>query len=284
MKKRILICAMLAVLILLMAGCECNHSWQEANCTTAKTCKRCDAVEGEPLGHTWNNISCTEVNHCSVCNAAADAPLGHDWQEATTEAPKTCARCQLTEGDKLITDARFTTASTKELQGTWFCELNFPSEALGLGEGLENGVDCVMKMQFGNTGERVTTVELQDEKAFMEDYRAFVTQLTYDMLSQQGIKKDDADKSMQDTYGLTVEEYVDTILNTIDMNALFQALGAKEVYYVQDGQIYTALSWKSKKFEGSKYTLKEDGNALTVDVMTLADGSVIEWTRLVDVK
>ena len=48
------------------------HRWREATCTEPKTCKRCGATDGEPLGH--------------------------DWAEATYDKPKTCRRCGKTEG------------------------------------------------------------------------------------------------------------------------------------------------------------------------------------------
>ena len=31
-----------------------SHKWKAATCTTAKTCKVCNLVDGEPLGHVFN--------------------------------------------------------------------------------------------------------------------------------------------------------------------------------------------------------------------------------------
>lgn len=35
-----------------LAGCGCQHQWEEATCTTPKTCTQCGETEGEALGHT----------------------------------------------------------------------------------------------------------------------------------------------------------------------------------------------------------------------------------------
>ena len=62
--------------------------------------------------------TCEGAKHCENCNLVEGEPLGHTWLEATTEAPKTCETCGATEGERIITDERFTTAATKELQGS----------------------------------------------------------------------------------------------------------------------------------------------------------------------
>ena len=57
---------------------ECEHSWVDANCTTAKSCSKCGATDGEALGHTEATLAAkaptctenglTEGKKCSVCN------------------------------------------------------------------------------------------------------------------------------------------------------------------------------------------------------------------------
>lgn len=44
---------------LMLTGCH-NHEWQEATCTTPKTCLTGGETEGEALGHTWAEATCTE--------------------------------------------------------------------------------------------------------------------------------------------------------------------------------------------------------------------------------
>ena len=158
MKKKLLTGMLAVVMVLLLTSCGCDHEWQAASCTTAKTCPVCGEIEGEALGHAWQEASCTTAKTCSTCHITEGEALGHDWQEATTEAPKTCSRCKLTEGERIITDPRFTTASTKFLHGTWFCDVNLTAEMMGLPMGFPDGIDCTLSMEFSNTGTLVCKI------------------------------------------------------------------------------------------------------------------------------
>lgn len=99
MKKIISFCVLIMVLVLLLAGCGCDHEWYAATCSAPKTCSLCGETEGSPLPHTWKDATCTNAKTCSVCNATEGNALGHTWQDATCTAPKTCSVCQMTEGE-----------------------------------------------------------------------------------------------------------------------------------------------------------------------------------------
>ncbi|MBQ4563655.1 MAG: hypothetical protein IJA58_04135 [Lachnospiraceae bacterium] len=278
MKKKLLTTTLMMALILLLTACGCKHEWKEASCTEAKTCTLCGEIEGEALGHTWQEASCETKKTCSTCNITEGEVLGHDWQDATTEAPKTCARCQLMEGEKIITDPRFTTASTLDLQGTWICETNMSGEMLGAPTGFPNGVDCTLSMEFGNSGNLAYKFTLKDEAAFKKDYREFTIEQTYSTLAQQGFNKEAADAAILQNTGMTMEAYVDYVLQSFDFGSLFQAFNITEVYYVKDGKIYTAMSWSSPLFEDSAYTLKD--GILIIDAVTLVEGGEpMQWKK-----
>lgn len=278
MKKRLMIVAMLALMVMLLAACGCKHEWQEASCTVAKTCQLCGEVEGEALGHDWQEATCLTAKTCAVCQLTEGEALGHDWQEATTEAPKTCANCRLTEGERIITDSRFTTKNTKQLQGLWICDLNMTAEMMGLPMGFKNGVDITLSMEFGNAGDLKAKFTLKDEETFQKDYRGYVLEFTYATLEQQGISKADADAAMLQVYGLNVEDYVDASLKNVDMKSMFSAFNYTEVYYAEGNTIYTALSWKSTMFEDTTYTL--NNGILTIEDMTLEEGGEpLQWKK-----
>lgn len=78
-----------------------GHEWEEATCTQAKTCRRCNATSGEPLGHEWAEASCTEAQTCKRCGASQGAALGHTWVEATCTEPRHCTTCGITDGEAL---------------------------------------------------------------------------------------------------------------------------------------------------------------------------------------
>ena len=82
-------------------NCWFGHTWQAADCATAKICTRCSTVAEEPLGHLWEEATCTTPKTCTRCGATEGKSLGHSWREATYDAPKTCSVCGLTTGTKL---------------------------------------------------------------------------------------------------------------------------------------------------------------------------------------
>ena len=252
-----------------------GHTWQEATCTDVKTCTVCKATEGEALGHTWQEATCTAPKTCSVCQLTEGETVAHQWLEATTEAPKTCSVCQETSGSKLQTDSRFTTKSTKALQGTWICDGTLTDEILSL----ENfgGVECRITLKFGNAGKLTMRVMPKDEKGFMERYKTYTIDLMYAIFAQQGLSKTEADAAMVDTYGMTVERYVETQLQNQSVEEMFSIFNSNEVYYVEDNQIYAALAWDAK-FVGKTYTLTN--GTLVIDGLKLpGDDQTLVWKR-----
>lgn len=102
MKKLLLILSALSVSAIILTGCACKHEkWNDADCTTPKTCAKCGETEGVPLGHTWKDASCKSPKTCEVCGET-EGDLGeHKWKDATCEVPKTCTVCGETDGTKI---------------------------------------------------------------------------------------------------------------------------------------------------------------------------------------
>ena len=71
----------------------CRHEWEDADCTTPKTCGKCDSVEGEALGHVWMDADCEHPQTCQTCGATEGEAWGHTWEEATCETAQTCQTC-----------------------------------------------------------------------------------------------------------------------------------------------------------------------------------------------
>lgn len=101
MKRILFLMAVFALCLFLLAGCGCDHAWQEAGCTAPKTCTKCQQVEGEALGHSWQEATCTAPKTCSVCTLTEGEPLAHNWVEVSCAVPKHCSLCALTEGEAL---------------------------------------------------------------------------------------------------------------------------------------------------------------------------------------
>ena len=301
MKKNVLICLLSMALVLLLAGCGCDHEWYaatckapktcslcgktegealphtwlDATCTTAKICTVCDTVDGEALGHSWQDPTCTDPKTCTRCDLTEGEAAGHQWEEATTEAPQTCSVCKKTTGVKLNVDPRFTTASTKVLHGTWSSDITVTDEMMGM-EGF-GGVECRMVLEFGKTGVMTLRVEVKDKDAFRDQFRTYTMNMMYESAAAEGLSKEEADQKMLDAYGMTVLQYVDAILQQVDFSELFATFHTQEVYYVQDGQLFAALNW-DVAFEGKTFTLT-DGK-LVIEGITLEEGGEpLIWTK-----
>lgn len=100
-RKVVLTVSILLLANVFLTGCCLKHDWQEADCTTPKTCFKCGKEEGEALGHDWQEATCTEPKTCSVCGKTKGEALEHTWEEATCTEPKTCSVCGRTEGEAL---------------------------------------------------------------------------------------------------------------------------------------------------------------------------------------
>ena len=101
MKIRITALLLVTVLSCVLAGCTCEHQWEEATCLTPKTCTLCQETEGEALGHTWTDATCTAPKTCTACGETEGDIVSHTWEEATCANPKTCSVCGAAEGDTL---------------------------------------------------------------------------------------------------------------------------------------------------------------------------------------
>lgn len=276
MKKYVCLIAVLALCVTLLAGCGCKHEWMAANCTDPKTCELCGLTEGEAKGHNWEEATCIIPKKCSLCHATEGEALSHNWAEATTEAPKTCTNCQATEGTAIQTDPRFTTAATQHLHGTWTCDVVLTGEMLGL-PGYFESLPCTLIYKFGKAGEATLTVELHDNLAFLEELKRFTTDLMIETMAAQGIPQSQLDAAMQEAYGMTLSEYVDITVESIDKDEIFEGFTSDGVYYVGQNGIYMSESWYDE-FECSEYTL-EDG-VLTIEQTTLEeDGEPLQWTK-----
>lgn len=291
MKRKLGIILLVLACVLVFAGCQCEHEWVEANCTTAKTCSLCGETEGTPLGHNWNAATCETAKTCAVCGevegeplghswveASCEAPktctacnltegeaLGHTWTEATTEAPKTCETCGLTEGERIVTDARFTTAACAPLFGTWELEMNLDAGELDM-EGLADQIPVVFTFVFGNAGDLQINMQFADLDAMLAGIIDTTVEQTYVEMEAEGISRTDADAAFQATYGMTIPEYVETTFSTIDWNGMLEAFAMAYVYYVDGDQLYMEDSWESDFDEPTTFAI--NGDVLTIDDST----------------
>ena len=93
MKKYLYLALIVTCLAVLLAGCGCEHEWNEATCIAPKTCKLCDHTESvtydlaehTPTGHISFHNDCIysyDAWYCAVCGYNHVEYLGygeHAW-------------------------------------------------------------------------------------------------------------------------------------------------------------------------------------------------------------
>lgn len=112
MKKQHLI-ILTFILSLVLAACGCKHEWNDATCSSPKTCTLCGATEGTIGIHIWQEATCSSPKHCTLCQLTEGDVIAHNWIEPTCTTAKTCFNCNVTEGAPLghtWVDATCTTA------------------------------------------------------------------------------------------------------------------------------------------------------------------------------
>lgn len=110
-----LITGIVAVVAIVLANTICLHpNWEPATCTKPKTCAKCGAVAGEPLGHKWAEATCTSPKKCKRCGTRKGVALEHQEGEWTVETEATCT----TEGTEVTTCKRCKKKLTRPIPTT----------------------------------------------------------------------------------------------------------------------------------------------------------------------
>lgn len=261
MKKRLTLLVLVLVFALALSACGCKHStWIKADCETAKTCDDCGKTQGEPLGHNWKEATCDTGKTCENCGRVEGAALGHNWLDATTEAPKTCENCGLTEGERIITDERFTTVATADIQGKWGYTVEMNGEMMGEPD-FEGTISFTLVLELMNDGVMDMYLVMGDTSAL----RQYMIDSMYKEFEAAGLDREAADAAVQESLGMSMEEYVDYALEMIDFNSLMGTFSFKGVYYVENGVLYLGMNWNSE-MDGEAFILEGDTLTLMTDL------------------
>lgn len=258
-------------------GAPLGHSWAAATCETAKTCEVCGEVDGEALGHSWTDATCEAPKTCATCNLTEGEALGHVWQDATTETPKTCETCAATEGERIITDPRFTTAACAPLFGKWVGQVEMTGADLD--EALAPYADVIdvnFFFDFHNDGTLKLSLSPADDAQMAQMMNAYTVDLMYQQFAEMGLSEAESNAAMEQTYGMTVEEYVAAEVEKMDFAELFSAFAVDYVYYVEGDLLYLGFSWDGT-LESDTFTL--DGDTLMLPV---EGDEPVEFTRVTE--
>ena len=147
-----------------------HHVWQDATCTTPKTCA-CGETEGEALGHKPGAAAtCTADQTCTVCKAVLNKATGHTEETLAAKAP-TCTATGLTAGKK-CTVCGTTTVAQKVVPANGHTEETLAAVApTCTGTGLTEGKKCTV---CGTDTVVQTVVPANGHKDENEDYECDV--------------------------------------------------------------------------------------------------------------
>ena len=195
--KKFYFSALSIVMILALTACGHTHTWEEATCTTPKTCSTCGETEGEPLGHTWVEATCTEPKTCSICGVTEGEPLGHtveNWETiteptCTAEGTKSgiCSKCGTTVEDSI--------PKTEHTFGEWVISKNATATSAG-----ERTQSCTVCGEVVNTEEFTLSPEEIEAQ-----YKASCVTYDYDTIARN-----------PDKYMFTYGKYTGEIIQVLE--------------------------------------------------------------------
>lgn len=254
-----------------------GHRWADATCVTPMTCSVCAKTRGAPAGHDWLDATCQKPKTCTVCAATEGTPLYHQWQEATTEAPKTCTHCGRTIGFAIDADARFTTAETAALQGTWMTDFAVSGSMVGEAD-FTHELMGTAYITFGNAGTLSVQLELQDLAAFENALLGYIKQRIYDEFTAKGLGESAADLAIKAATGMSVDEYAAQMLAEINVPGIIAELTKTRVYYAKADTVYVADDW-NRDFQSSTYRF-ENGKLLFAQLYLEDAAEPLRWTKV----
>lgn len=188
-----------------------GHSWQNATCTTPKTCNNCNLTEGSALGHSYTSkvtkeATCTqqgiEVFTCAICNDSYTQDIeakGHAYKQQST-GEDICSVCN----DEAY--ATYSISALSKLYTTLKDPYSAVVSSIYAGKYKYDGYDCIIvvtslkaKNSYGAmvSGEFVSLFYLETKKVI------------YDM---EGYAQDQADyyeRLADKAYGSSALEYLD---------------------------------------------------------------------------
>jgi len=240
MRRKLVSAALALGMVFTLTSCFHSHTWEEATCTTPKTCSECGETEGEALGHTWVEASCTDPKTCSVCGETEGEALGHtveNWEtvkeaSCTEKGEKSgvCTTCGATVQEKI--------PKVEHTLGEWVVVKNPTSAEKG-----ERSQSCTM------CGEVINTEEFTLPPEEMEaQYKASCTAYDYNTIARDP-------EAYRNTYGKYTGEIIQ-VLETgrkveLRVDITKTSYGYTDTIYV----FYTLKEGESRLLEGDIVTM-----------------------------
>ncbi len=165
--------------------------------------------------------------------------------------------------------AKNSLSSDGTIYGTWEMECDFV-EMMGEDELLADLDEPLMFKILFNFNMDGTFRMYADEESITQVLHEYLTLYVYSMFEDSGYTKSEIDALLKDSAGVTIDEYVDMLMEESDsMTDIFDSLEADGIFEVEDDRLYmTDIGSYIDKEDGyDLYTV--DGNILTI---SLPDG------------
>ena len=239
----------LTALCLSLTACGCRHDWKDTPNAHSQTCALCGEIQLKD----------------EACK----------WVDATCESPKTCSVCEKTEGERIITDPRFTTAACKDLFGEWKGTMNLTGAQTGIAD-FNGTMGITYTLTFNPDGTFERNMAFSDKAALLKDLEVYYENLWYATCANMGLNKEQANDYMKTLYGMDVTAWAKETAASIDWNNLFADAASSGVYYVSGGKLCSGQSW-SEPIGSDNYTLVDE--KLTLESLTQTYPG-LEFTRV----
>ncbi len=167
----------------------------------------------------------------------------------------------------------------KNLYGTWSSEFDL-SEALAQEMGDEFAdfdapFAFTIYFDFNEDGTCKMYVD-QDEfsadmTTWIDELVAYAVDMMYDTFEQQGVDKDTADSLLQEQFGMSIDEYMKSMIaESIDLESMAADFETTGVYEVKGNKLYIA----EDEIDKNSYDIFSiEGDVLTIDMAEGAEAS-----------
>lgn len=151
---------------------------------------------------------------------------------------------------------------SEEIVGSWVTEIYLNGETAGL-EGFEPEVGIPIMLTFSDDGE--ITIEAYEDaadetsEALNEAVEEYLTDMLYEQFTSQGYSKEEVDAMIQESTGMSMEEYVADAVAELDLYDEFvSALDSEGEYEVDDDKMTIEI-------DGDEAEVELDGDTLILD-------------------
>lgn len=189
-----------------------------------------------------------------------------------------------------------TTAPEEEdtLVGKWGAKIIVDAEKMDM-EGMNAKLEFEINAVFNKDNTYRMEIDEDALKAsidkFVDDVIVSMVDMMYKQFSDQGMTKEQVDSMIQSTYGMSLEEFCQTSLDAVDIDAYFEEAKDKFGTYRVDGdKLYLLEDEKDDADETPEeelYSFQLKGNKLSIasdegdfkEMLELIGGTKLEFTR-----